>query len=416
MKKKINAEQTWKHKFLIMTVGQAFSIIGSSAVQFALVWWLASETSSPMLLSFSKLLVFLPQLFLGPFVGVWIDRLKRKTVIICADLFSGMVATAFAVSFLFGKPPFWSVCIVLGIRAIGGVFQTPAIQSAIPMLVPKQELVRANGWSQFMQSGSLMLGPVIGAVMYAVLPMPIILLSDLIGALAASVAIAGVKIPELRHGDQQRPAFAKEIKEGISIFVQDKRLGIVTFAAAICMGFYVPLSSFYPLMTSDYFHLTAWYASIVQFGSAGGMMLCAVLAGVYGKIKNKLLGVHIGLLGIGLGAFFCGILPSSFMAFWVFSILCTLIGFSGNLYNIPYAAYMQETVPHEMQGRAFSTMNSLMSLTMPIGLVIAGPVAEILGVKSWFFISGLAFIIITSISYMLVYLQSKPSKKDNKLN
>lgn len=222
-----------------------------------------------------------------------------------------------------------------------------------------------------------------------------------------------MKIPELKRKKQQRPAFAKEIKEGISIFTQDKKLGIVTFAAALCMGFYMPLSSFYPLMTSNYFHLTAWYASIVQFGSAGGMMLCAILAGFYGKIKNKLLGVHIGLLGIGLGTFFCGILPSSLIAFWVFTVLCTLIGFSGNLYNIPYAAYMQETVPHEMQGRAFSTMNSLMSLTMPVGLIIAGSVAEILGVKSWFFISGIAFITITAISYTLIY-EISHQKKDDK--
>lgn len=401
----INKDQSWKQRFFIMILGQTVSLIGSSAVQFSLIWWIASETSSPLMLSLSGLLAFLPQLFLGPFVGVWIDRLKRKTVIICADLFTGIVATMFAAFFLRGNPPFWSACVVLGIRAIGGVFHTPAIQSVIPMLVPKQELVRANGWSQFMQSGSLMLGPVIGAAMYAVLPIPIILLLDLVGALVASLTVAIVKIPELKQEQQKKSSFVKEIKEGLSIFIQDKKLCVVTLAAAICMIFYMPLSSFFPLMISDFFHATAWHASIVQFGYAGGMMLCSLLASAVGNIKDKLIVVHIGLFGIGLSSFCGGILPGNKAAFWIFAILCTIMGASGNLYNIPYVSYMQETIPHEGQGRAFSIMNSLMSVTMPLGLLIAGPVAKALGVESWFFISGIAFIVITAISFFLTRSQ-----------
>ncbi len=395
----LNKERSWKQRFLIITIGQTISLIGSSAVQFSLIWWIASETASPLMLSFSGLLAFLPQLFLGPFAGVWIDRLERKTVIICADLFTGIIAMIFAIFFLLGNPPFWVACVVLGIRAIAGVFQTPATQSIIPVLVPKQQLVRANGWSQFMQSGSLLLGPALGAAMYAALPIPIILLSDLVGALVASATILIVKIPEVKLEPQQGPHLFKEIKEGISIFYKDKKLCIITLAAAICMIFYMPLSSFLPLMTSSYFRATVWHASVVQFGYAGGMMLCSVLAGAYGIQKDKLLIAHIGLLGIGLSTFFCGILPNNSMGFWAFAVLCTIIGASGNLYNIPYIAYMQETIPHELQGRAFSIMNSLMSATMPLGLVIAGPVAEVLGVKSWFFISGIAFIIITTISF-----------------
>ena len=391
---------------MVIAIGEAISEIGSYAVQFSLLWWIASKTSSPLMLALSGLLAFLPQLFLGPFVGVWIDRLKRKKVIIFADLFIGVVATVYAVFFLFGNPPYWSACVVLGIRAIANVFYTPAIQSVIPMLVPKQDLIRANGWLQFMQSGTLMLGPVLGAALYAVLPLPVILLSDLAGALVASVSIGIVKIPELKREQHQARDFMKEMREGFSIFLRDKKLLIVTLAAAIGMIFYMPLSSFFPLMTSGYFHASAWYAGIVQFGYAGGMMICSILAGAYGKIKNKLLAVHIGLLGLGLTSFGSGILPQNDTAFWIYAVLCMLMGASGNLYNIPYIAYMQETIPKEAHGRAFSVMSSLMSATMPLGLLVAGPVAEINGVASWFFITGVAFFIITGVSFFLIQLQN----------
>lgn len=105
----------------------------------------------------------MPQLILGPFAGVWIDRLKRKRIIICADLFIGLCAAVFAVLFLFMDVPHWVACAVLGLRAVGNVFHTPAISAALPMIVPEQELVRANGWTQFFQSGAFMLGPVLGA-------------------------------------------------------------------------------------------------------------------------------------------------------------------------------------------------------------------------------------------------------------
>ncbi len=77
------------------------------------------------------------------------------------------------------------------------------------------------------------------------------------------------------------------------------------------------------------------------------------------------------------------------------------MGGSGNVYNIPLMAYMQQTIPPEKQGRAFSLMGSLMSLAMPLGLMVAGPAAEYGGVELWFFLSGAAIILITAVSMLI---------------
>lgn len=390
----------WKRGFLTITAGQTVSLIGSSAVQFALIWWLASETGSPLMMSLAGFMAFLPQMVLGPFVGVWIDRWKRKTVIICADLFIGLVAAGFAVGFVAGKPPFWTACLVLGVRAVGEVFHAPAIQAAVPMLVPKEELVRANGWSQFMQSGAFMLGPVLGAAMYAALPMPLILLSDLLGALAAAGTVAAVNIPELVRETQEQPHFLRELREGAATLLRERRLCILTLAGAACMVFYMPLSSYYPLMTSDHFQGTSWHAGLVELLYAAGMMACAFLIGRIG-IKRKFAFIHLGMLGLGLSSLFCGLLPRDMTWFWMFALLCALMGASGNLYNIPYIAYLQENIPHEAQGRVFSLITSSLSFTMPVGLLIAGPVAERYGVAMWFLIAGVACVAVTALSFVV---------------
>lgn len=394
----------WRRSFFTVIAGQTVSLLGSSAVQFSLIWWLASETASPMMLAFSGLLAFLPQMLLGPFAGVWIDRLKRKTVLIGADLFTGLVATAFAGLFvMMEQPPYWTACVALGLRAVGGVFHTPAMQATIPLLVPREELVRAGGWGQFLQSGSFMLGPVIGAAMYAALPLPVILLTDLFGALVAALAVALVRLPELPlRRDAAAPNVLRELKEGAAVYARDRKLCFMTACITIGLVFFLPLSSFYPLMTSDYFQGTAWQGSLVELLYAAGMMLSALLTGMMGRMQNKLAWVHLGLLGIGATSLLCGLLPPTAFGYWVFAVLCMLMSASGNLYGIPYTAYLQETIPPELQGRAFSLMGSVMSFAMPIGLLISGPVAEAYGVPLWCALTGAVFLLTTAVSWWYV--------------
>lgn len=386
----INERETaWQGKFFTIAIGQAVSLVGSSAVQFALIWWLASETESPMMMAMSGLVAFLPQIILGPFAGVWIDRLKRKYVVIAADLFMGMVALVFAGFLWKGHPPYWSACLILGVRSIGNVFHTPAIQSVIPQLVPADKLIKANGWSQFMQSGAFMLGPVLGAALYAAFPLPVVLLTDFLGALVASITVAVVKIPEPEHNHRQIPDFFGEMKDGAQIILKDEKLMRLLIAGTVSMVFFMPLSSYYPLMSSSYFNGNAWHGSVVEFAYAFGMMGVSIAFGSLGKVKNKMRMAFIGLAGIAATCFICGILPPTMWAWVIFAFVCALMGGFGSVYNIPCIAYMQETIPPEAQGRAFSLIGTLMSLSMPVGLLLSSPVAEHYGVPSWFLVSGI---------------------------
>lgn len=387
----------WKQKFFTIAIGQTVSLIGSSAVQFAMIWWMAIETNSPMMMSLAGLVAFLPQMLLGPFAGVWIDRQKRKTVVIAADMFIGLVAAAFAIAFVIGDPPVWSICLVLGIRAIGSVFHTPAIQALIPMLVPKEELMKANGWSQFMQSGAFMLGPVFGAFLFGAFTMPVILLTDLLGAIVACITVAVIKVKEPAKSQTEYPSFIKEFKGGLAVFRTDPKLLHLLINAMICMVFFMPLSSLYPLMSSSYFKVNAFHAGVVEFVYAAGMMISSLVIGQLFSKVNKLHMARQGLLWFGITTLACGLLPSGYVYFWIFAGICMIMGACGNIYGLPVMTYMQESIAPEALGRAFSLIGSVMSLSMPLGLLIAGPCAEKLGVEFWFLISGVAMVGVTAV-------------------
>ncbi len=388
--------QKWKLQFMIVALGQAVSMLGSHGVQFALIWWLAEKTSSPVMLGLSGLVAYLPMTLFSPLAGITADRYNRKFISIFSDMAMGTAALLYAGLLLFFDLPVWTVLVMLCVRGIGSTFQQPAIQSIIPQLVPKEQLVKTDGWMQLLNSGSFLLGPVIGASLYAVFPMPVVLMSDVAGAIFASIALAAVKIPKLEKTEQKEQHFTAEIKEGLQVFQEDKKLFYIVIAEALCMFFYAPLSSFYPLMTSDYFKLSAMYGSAVELSFAVGMMASSLLFSSVLKVNRKIRVSFIGLFTMGAVSLICGTIPPTYAGWFFFAGSCIGLGASGNVHTIPLTAYMQETISPDKMGRAFSVLTLISSVTMPFGLLFSSPIAEKVGVNVWFFVSGLCMILLTA--------------------
>ena len=387
----------WRSQFIIVALGQAVSMLGSHGVQFALIWWLAEKTSSPLMLGISGIVAYLPMSLFSPIAGIAADCYNRKFISIFSDMTMGMIALIYAVLLFFLDLPVWTVFVMLCVRGIGSTFQQPAIQSIIPQLVPKDQLVKTNGWMQLLNSGSFLLGPVIGASLYAIFPMSVVLMSDVVGAILASVALAVVKIPKLEKTENEKQRFVTEIKEGLQVFREDKKLFYIVIAEALCMFFYAPLSSFYPLMTSDYFDLSAMYGSAVELSFAIGMMISSLLFSSVLKVERKIRVSFIGLLGMGIASVICGVIPPVYIGWFFFAASCICLGAAGNVHTIPLTAYIQETVAPKKMGRAFSVLTLISSVTMPVGLLFSSPIAEKVGVNVWFFISGLCMLTLTTL-------------------
>lgn len=386
----------WKLKFLIVALGQAISLLGSHGVQFALIWWLAEQTSSPLMLGISGLAAYLPMALLSPIAGIAADRINRKFICIFSDMAMGMIAVLYAILLYFFDLPVWTVFVMLCARGIGGTFQQPAMQSIIPQLVPADQLIKTNGWMQLMNAGSFFLGPVMGAALYAAFPLSIVLMSDVAGAILASAALAVVKIPRLEKKQARDETMIAQFKQALQVFQEDKKLCYLVLAEALCMFFYAPLSSFYPLMTSDYFKLSAMYGSVVELAFAIGMLVSSLLFSSVLKVQKKIRASFIGLFGMGVFSAICGMAPPVYIGWIFFAVTCACLGAAGNVHAIPLTAYIQETVAPEKMGRAFSVLTLISSVTMPVGLLIGSPIAEKVGVSAWFFISGVSIAAITA--------------------
>ncbi|HET6372854.1 MAG TPA: MFS transporter, partial [Candidatus Polarisedimenticolia bacterium] len=199
--------------------GQALSLAGSQASQFALIWWLTVESGSPAILSTATLFALLPAVLLGPAVGALIDRWSRRVTIVLADGAVALGSLALAGLFLTGKASTSSVLLFVLWRAIGGAFHAPAMMSATSLMVPRERLGRIQGVNQMLQGGLGILTAPLGALLLGLIGMPGVMAMDVITALFAIVPLLFVRIPEPERravaGKSWRAAFVGDVVAGL---------------------------------------------------------------------------------------------------------------------------------------------------------------------------------------------------------
>ena len=381
----------WKKQFATIFASQAFTLLGASAVNFALIWWLTIQTESALTLAIAAVVTFIPNMILGLFAGVWIDRFNRRTVLIIADIYVAVLSVTLGVVFLLTEtPPIWFIYIILFMRGIGTTFHMPAMQAAIPMLVPPEMLTKAGGWGHMISSFSAMLGPVMGAGLFRLISMEGVVLIDISGMILAIVCLLFVRIPDTPQVSEKVDVIA-DMKQGFRAMRENKPLVSIFPFLLIMNTIFMPLGSLFPLLVRIHFMGTEWHNGITEFVFAGGMLAASLVIGIWGGMKRRFLMATLAVGLMGITAFVSGILPV--YGFGIFLVCCFFMGGSGSFMQVPIMAYVQETTAPEKMGKVFSLMMTAFTWVMPFGLLVAGPVSEIIGVNNWFFFSGIALII-----------------------
>lgn len=382
-------QKNWKTQFIVIYAGQAFSIVGSAATQFAIIWWLTEQTQSAITLTTASIIGFLPNIFLGAFAGVWIDRYNRRTVMMAADGFIALSSAGLALVFALGgnNAPVWLIYLVLFLRGLGTTFHGPAMQAAIPLLVPAEMLTKAGGWGNLINSVGNMAGPVLGAGLMAFLPLGTVMLVDVAGAAFAIFCLLFVKIPNVPQS-AERPTVWQDVKQGFAALRGNRPLMAVFFPMILVNILFMPMGSLFPLLVLQHFGGTAWHNGVTEFFFAGGLLVSSIVIGVWGGMKRRFLMISLAVVVLGLACAVSGILPPA--AFPVFVGMAFLMGNTGTFINVPLIAYTQQTIPADKLGKVLSLLTTAMMLAMPFGLVVAGPVSDAVGIDNWFFWSGIA--------------------------
>lgn len=382
--------------FLTLWVGQVFSLLGSQLVQFALIWWLTQQTGSATVLAIASIVGLVPQVVLGPFVGPLVDRWNRKRTMIIADAVVALSTVALIYLFRTGAIETWQIYIALFVRALGGSFHWPAMSASTSLMVPPEKLTRIQGLNQILNGGMSIASAPLGALLITLLPMEGVLLIDVITAALAITTILFVRIPQPKREtdsllEDNKPSYLDDLRAGLHYLLNWRGLMLMAGMAMLINMVLSPTNSFMPLLITEHFNGTAWHLGMVEAGFGVGVLVGGILLGLWGGFKRRIFTTLMGLAGIGIGIIVVGITPPSLFPLAVVGMM--LAGVMSSLCNGPIMAIFQATVAPSMQGRVFTLVGSATAAMMPLGLAVAGPLADIIGVRTWFWIGGIITIV-----------------------
>ncbi len=390
--------------FFVLWMGQAFSLLGSQLVQFAIVWWLTTMTGSATALAMASLAALLPQILVGPFAGALADRWSRKTVMVAADATVALATLVLAVLFWLRLAVVWSIYVLLLVRATGAAFHWPAMQASTTLMVPEKHLSRIAGLNQMLSGLAGILIPPLGALTIEILPMQGILTIDVATAVVAIMALWFIAVPQpARRGAPlaagSRPTLWGDMREGLHFVLSWKALMKLSVIGMLVNMLGRAAASLSPLLVVQHFGGGAlelgWWQSAVAVGSVIGGLSLGIWGGSRRRVATQMLALALdGLAIITIGLSPRNALPLALVVVFLTGVLeAIVLGLSG--------AISQAIVPVEVQGRVFSLLVSLTQGLALLGLLVAGPTADALGIRFWWVLTGIVIAALGTSAFFI---------------
>lgn len=387
----IETKMDWKKTFFLVWTGQAFSLLGSQLVQFALIWYLTKQTGSATVLATATLVGMLPQIFLGPLAGSYVDRHNRKCIMILADVGIALATLLLVFLFAFALIQIWHIYTIMFLRSLGQAFHSPSFQASTSLMVPKEHLARIQGLHQLFNGGLNIISAPLGALLLELLPMQWVLSVDILTAVIAVGTVLPIHIPQpardLNGSDGKPISFWADFREGFRYVLTWPGMLIIIVMATLINFLLTPAGALTPLLITKHFG-----EGVVQLGwfegvSGVGVIVGSLLLTVWGGFKKRVYTAFLGLILMGLPFVFIGLLsPQGFTLSLVFMLIASFIM---PFVNGSLGALLQTVVEPSRQGRVFTLTSSLATAMTPVGLLVAGPVADALGIQAWFVVGGL---------------------------
>lgn len=361
--------------FLVIWIGQVISIIGSGLTSFGLAVWLFQQTGEATPMALTALFANLPRILLSPVAGTVADRWNRRWVMILADTGNALVTLAALLLISTGQLVVWQIYLIALASSVCGAFQEPAYTASITMLVPKQDLGRANGLVQMSQALEMLAAPLLAGALFGLVGLNGLILIDFVTYFAAIAALLAIPIPQPVVTDSASSGSGLQrllADAGFGFRYLRERSGLLGLLLYFALVNF--LLNFASVLTGP---LTLSFSSpaalgLIQTVAGVGMLAGSIILSAWGGPTRRIYAVlgFIALMSVGLVVI--GAYPSP----WLVGA-----GFFGMLACVPIAsgssqAIFQAKVAAEVQGRVFAIRTMISRSMMPLAFLISGPLAD----------------------------------------
>ena len=392
------ANNTTFKEYLFFWTGQLFSLFGSMVVSFVIIWWIADVYVNEILLALASFLVSLFMVISMPIAGVVADKFNRKVVIVIADSTQAGLTFLLIILFASGVANIATVLLFLSLRSVCQAFHAPTMNSIIPTMVPKDKLSRINGINFLFTGVVQIFAPLIGAMLIVFLSIGIILWVDIITFFIALVPLILIKVPNVNHLNKsekgiQKFSFLKEFRLGFRTMIMIPGLLIMAILSMVLNFLVKPIDALMPLFIIINHGGGAEFLAFGEVIFTGGIIAGAILTSIKKNWSNKIRVIFISIIGAMIGYMIFALAPRGSLL--ILGIGGAILGFNLPIINSLYQTFLQLAVPANKLGRVSSIDGTLSSAISPIGSLVSGPIAVLIGIPALYFSCGLIGAIIT---------------------
>ncbi|WP_020519599.1 MFS transporter [Catelliglobosispora koreensis] len=335
-----------------------------------------------MLMSLAFLLIGLP-------AGAWVDRLRRRNVLIVADLVRAMLLLSIPVAWWTGVLTIWQLYAVALLLGVFTVFFDVAYQSYLPHLAGRDKLVEGNSKLESMRAVSQIAGPGLGGQLVQILTAPVALLVDAIGMVVSALFVTRIRKREPKPDRAPDAHLLREIREGLRFVVKHPLLRRI----AMCTGTF----NLFGTMAQSMLLVFLARDLDIREGLIGLVFTIGGIGGLAGALVARRIATWVGQgpaiwLSVALTTPFALLLPLAEPGWklWLAAAGQAVVGFGVVVYNVNQLSFRQGLTPDHLLGRMNATMRFLVWGTMPIGGLLGGIAGELAGARTTIWIGSIA--------------------------
>lgn len=410
--------------FSRLWLGQLVSRFGDALDAVAFIWLVLELTGSTLLVGTLMVVNMLPSILLNPFTGVWVDRVRRRPLIIVSDAARAFTTGLVAVLYITGHLDVWHLYVVTALNSVFEALAVPARMAVIPQVVPPQDLVSANSLNSLSSSFASLFGLLMAAPVFQFLGIAGAVGVDAATFLFAALTAAGATIPELPRasdphaGPQDAPArppsaagpdrpegnkaiplagavvsFFHELREGLKL-VATQRVILYLIILAGLVNFAVgPIEVLMPVHVRKVLGMDVEQLSQVYLAFSAGTLASGFLTMrvARGWPEAVLVLVGLGMMGTGYAGLYFG------RNFTVTLGLMLVMGLGQAPAQAGLQTAVQRRTPPEVMGRVAGLLNTFALAALPLSLAVTGAVAEVVATPVVFGALGLLVLVATGL-------------------
>jgi len=385
--------------FLKLWTAETISVFGSAITQLALPIIAATTLEvTPFEFGLLTTIEFLPFILFSLPAGVWVDRLRRRPILIAGDLGRAIAIASIPVAFAFDALTIWQLYIVGFINGILTVFFDVSYQSYVPSVVDRDQLVDGNSKLEITRSAAQILGPGMAGILIGLLKAPFAMLLDSLSYVVSAIFVFFIRRPEppvVAHDEEAhgpKPSMRQEIAVGLRYVTGHRWLRSIAATTGTSNFFGNVGGAILILYLVDERNLgPAAIGFAFSVGSVGVLLAAFVTAWI-----TRRLGVGRTLVLMAFGFSLSG-LPVAFapdaLIWYAVALSGFLGGFCGVGWNINQVSLRQAITPPRMQGKMNATMRFIVWGTMPIGAILGGALGSVIGLQPTIVIGALGGLI-----------------------